>query len=115
MGSSPSGAGVKEWSKNAWEAMTGDGCTGIPDLHMEGPCQRHDRHYTFHTHKDGTPISRLESDWELAKDVWKAMPLVPPGPMTVSKAIDIPLRGALKVICPPIVFLGVRLFGWKFW
>lgn len=106
---------MKEWSQNAWNAMMGDGCTGIPDLYMEGPCQRHDRHYTFHTHKDGRPISRFESDVELAKDVWKALPVVPSGPMTIKTAAVVPVRAVVKVVMPAVVFIGVRIAGWRFW
>jgi hypothetical protein len=105
---------MKEWSQNAWNAMMGDGCTGIPDLYMEGPCQRHDRHYTFHTHKDGTPITRFESDVELAKDVWKALPVVPKGSLGKKIALT-PIRAFVKVAMPIVVFTGVRIVGWRFW
>ena len=106
---------MKEWSQNAWNSVMGDGCTGIPDLYMEGPCQRHDRHYTFHTHKDGTPITRFESDVELAKDIWKALPVVPPGEITPLNIARIPLRAVVKVVMPVVVFTGVRIAGWRFW
>ena len=106
---------MKEWSQNAWNAVMGDGCTGIPDLYMEGPCQRHDRHYTFHTHKDGTPITRFEADVELAKDVWKALPVMPAGEITLLNTARIPLRAVVKVMMPVVVFIGVRIAGWRFW
>ena len=110
---------MKEWSQNAWNAVMGDGCTGIPDLYMEGPCQRHDRHYTFHTHRDGRPISRFEADWELAKDVWKALPVIPKwGPTLKEKAAQtliLPVRAVVKVLMPLVIFTGVRIAGWRFW
>lgn len=102
---------ITAWSKDLWNAYKGDGCTGIPDLYLETPCERHDRHYTFHTHKDGTPITRLEADWELAKDAWKALPVIPKGPLTVQKVALIPVRAIVKPIAPIILFVGVRIFG----
>lgn len=106
---------IKNWSADAWNAFKGDGCTGIPDLYNEKPCERHDRHYTFHTHKDGTPITRFEADWELAKDSWKALPVVPEGKLTLPNVAMIPVRAVVKNLMPPILFLGVRLFGGSHW
>lgn len=105
---------MKKWTQDAWAAVKGDGCTGIPDLWMESPCTRHDRHYTFHTHKDGTPITRFDADVELMKDAWKALPLVPEK-LTWQSALLIPLRGIAKVVVPPVVFLGVRVGGGSHW
>lgn len=103
---------VKKWSADAWAAVKGDGCTGIPDLYMERPCERHDRHYTFHTHSDGTPISRLSADWELAKDTWKALPV-----MSANKRLwwMAPIRLVAKNVLPVVVFIGVRIGGAPHW
>ena len=103
---------MKEWSQNAWNAVKGDGCTGIPDLWMESPCTRHDRHYTFHAHKDGTPITRFEADVELAKDVWKALPVVPDDKRLFWMS---PIRLVVKSVMPVVVFLGVRVGGATHW
>ena len=105
---------IKHWTKDAWDAIKGDGCTGIPDLTMESPCMRHDRHYTSHVHRDGTPITRLEADLELAKDVWK-MPIWTKEELSLKKIAIVPVRVVVKFIMPPILFIGVRLLGAPHW
>ena len=106
---------IKKWSSDAWDAIKGDGCTGIPDLYLESPCNRHDRHYETHVHRDGRPITRYEADVELMKDAWKSLPVVPKGPLTVGKAAMVPVRMVVKPILPIIVFIGVRIFGGSHW
>lgn len=112
---------VSDWSEDAWDAIKGNGCTGIPDFWIESPCQRHDRHYETHRHRDGRPISRLGADWELAKDAWKALPVVPPEVWqltwknAIPLAVIVPARAVAKTVLPVVVFVGVRLAGWKFW
>lgn len=115
---------IKRWSADAWDAIKGNGCTGIPDLYLETPCNRHDRHYETHVHRDGRPITRFEADVELAKDAWKSLPVVPPNlkwdfksslKNAVTLPILIPFRAVAKVVVPPVVFGGVRIFGGSHW
>ena len=84
--------------KDRWNSYKGDGCTSVPDLWMKRACLRHDRHYTFHTHRDGTPITRLGADWEFFKDGVKDAPLKITG-----------------TVVSFIYFVGVRLGGASYW
>jgi len=116
----PAAKEVKHWTSDMWDAIKGDGCTGVPDLYNEKPCQRHDRHYESHVHRDGTPITRFEADVELAKDSWKALPIVPPDakwtlPGAPWLSLRIIGRAVIKPIAPVILFTGVRLFGAPHW
>lgn len=111
---------VAEWSSDQWDAIKGDGCTGIPDLYLESPCTRHDRHYRTKRHRDGTPITRFEADVELLKDAWKALPIVPvDAKLTLTNSIPFVgmtvVRAVVKPVVPLVVFAGVRAFGWIHW
>lgn len=110
---------VKRWTADQWEAIAGNGCTGIPDLYLETACQRHDRHYETHQHRDGRPITRFEADVELAKDSWKALPVFPAGAWTfrnfMPRILMAPVRLAVKTVVPPVVFAGVRIGGASHW
>jgi len=110
---------IAKWTAAQWDALKGDGCTGIPDLYLETPCDRHDRHYATHQHRDGRPITRFEADVELAKDAWKAMPIFPESAWTfrnfLPRVLMAPVRLVVKTVVPPIVFIGVRVGGEVHW
>lgn len=110
---------IKRWTADQWDALKFDGCTGIPNFHLETPCDRHDRHYATHQHRDGRPITRFEADVELAKDAWKAMPVFPEGAWTLRNFLPrlamAPVRAVVKVVVPPVVFAAVRVGGEVHW
>ena len=94
---------ITEW-RSRWDAAKTNGCTRSPDLWMKEACDRHDRHYGTHRHRDGRFISRWQADVELMKDARKSAPgLTPLGRFVTRNTI------------PPFYFIMTRLFGWKYW
>jgi hypothetical protein len=90
--------------KERWSSYRGDGCSAVPDLWLKEACRRHDRHYTFGTHMDGTPITRWEADLEFLKDARRDAPgFTPIGRFITRNTI------------PFIYWLGVRLGGAPHW
>lgn len=84
--------------KERWASSKTDGCTDVPDLWLGDACDRHDRHYATHMHKDGTPITRAEADWEFLKDGRRDSPTF-----------------ITRNTVPFIYWIGVRLFGGTHW
>lgn len=88
---------LSEWQVR-WDAAKVNGCTKSPDLWMKEACDRHDRHYGTHKHRDGRKISRWQADWELLKDARRTAP------------------NALARNTIPFFYWGMtRLFGWRYW
>lgn len=87
------------WFKKQWvsaKSLASDGCTGIPDLGLTDCCEQHDADYT-----PESCISRLKADHNLMCCVWKKA--------KTTKEQD---KKALYYVLSPILFIGVRLFGW---
>jgi hypothetical protein len=83
----------------AWRAAKTDGCSAVPDFGFTSCCNNHDRDYALHVDHRGKPTTRLRSDLRLLSCMLhdKRRPL---------------LR---RLLVSPVFFLGVRLFGGKFW
>ncbi len=110
---------VTDW-KARWKAAKTNGCSRSPDLWMKRACNRHDRHYDTHHHRDGRPITRAESDWELLKDARKALPYktydTPPSIVnTVPRLVEMGRNAILRNTIPVFYWMMTRTFGQKYW
>ena len=82
--------------RGAWRAVSGDGCSGVPDFGFTDDCNAHDRDYRIGHDENGRPVSRLRADWRLLCNMLKNQN-----------------QPRLKrILLAPIFFVGVRLFGW---
>ena len=80
---------VREWADHAKIAFdwSNDGCSGVPDLNFRACCNQHDFAYR------NAVISRREAD----------------------TALRLCIADQGWVVVPWIYWIGVRLFGWRFY